>query len=337
MGQRARRLSAFEREGDGRGLERTDENGQIALPLQIFEDDDGVVGEQIDAQLVDFHLPHARLFPSARALIPGWRARRREACARSRSGSLALLADLLHEHWIVAILYAVAALIVARFGAALIRRLFAQRLAARLVPRAATIAAVASSLWYYVVALSGLAAVLNVFGIDLTALLEAAGIAGIAVALGAQTLIRDWLAGFFILAENQMSVDDYVATAGVEGLVLSIGLRATKLRDARGRLVIVPNGQIATLTNYTRGSTASVEFALPLKDVDLEALCADVRACVAAQGLGAAGVTLSKVEGGYGWLATQFSMAAPTPDAVSAVRLTLVAALAQRGWKLYPT
>ncbi|TAM76497.1 mechanosensitive ion channel [bacterium] len=278
-----------------------------------------------------------RAFPSASAPIPGCRFPRREAGARPRNWCLALLPDLLHEHWIVAALEFAAALLAGRLGAVLIRRLFGQRLAARLVPRAATIAAVASSLWYYGIALAGVAAVLNVFGIDLTALLEAAGIAGIAVALGAQTLIRDWLAGFFILAENQMGIDDYVATAGAEGQVVSIGLRSTHLRDSRGRMVIIPNGQITTLTNYTRSSMASVEFALPLKDVDVAALCEDVRSCIASQGLGDATVTLSKVEGGYGWLAAQFSYAMPTPDAVSRIRLTLVAALQKRGWKLFPT
>ena len=248
-----------------------------------------------------------------------------------------MLADLLHERWIVAVLEAVAALLVARFGARVIRRLFGQRLAALLVPRAATVAAMASSLWYYGVALVGVGAVLNVFGIDLTALLEAAGIMGIAVALGAQTLIRDWLAGIFILAENQMEIGDYVAAAGAEGVVFSIGLRSTHLRDPRGRVVIIPNGQITTLTNFTRSGTASVEFAVPLKDVDVAALCDDVRSCVASLGLGEATVMLFKVEGGYGWFAAQFPCVTPTPDTVSAIRLTLVAALQKRGWKLFPT
>ena len=248
-----------------------------------------------------------------------------------------MLADLLHERWIVAALEAVAALLVARLGARVIRRLFGQRLTALLVPRAATLAAVASSLWYYGVALAGVAAVLNVFDIDLTALLEAAGIAGIAVALGAQTLIRDWLAGFLILAENQMGIGDYVAAAGAEGLVVSIGLRSTHFRDSRGRLVIVPNGQITTLTNYTRSNMASVEFAVPLKDVDVAALCEDVRSCIASQGLEEATVMLSKVEGGFAWLVAQFRCATPTPEVVCAVRLTLVAALQKRGWKMFPT
>jgi len=247
-----------------------------------------------------------------------------------------LLADFPQERLIVASVYVVAALLVGRLGGVLIHRIFRQRFTARLVPRAATLAGVAASVWHYAVALAGLAAVLNVFSIDLTALLEAAGIAGIAIALGAQALIRDWLAGFFILAEDQMSVDDYVAISGAEGLVVSIGLRATKLRDSRGRLVTVPNGQITMLTNYTRSNVGSVEFALPLKEVDVVKLCDDVRSCLIAQGLRNASVTLSKVEGGFGWITSLFDYDRPAPDAMSGIRLTLVAALEKRGWKLFP-
>jgi len=247
-----------------------------------------------------------------------------------------LIADVLRERWILAGVYAIATVLVGRLGGLLLGRLFRQRLAERLVPRAATVAAVASSVWTYTIALSGLGLVLNALGIDLTALLGAAGIAGIAVALGAQTLIRDWLAGFFLLAENQIAVGDYVAFAGAEGVVVSIGLRATRLRDVRGRLVTVPNGQIALLTNYTRAAMGGVEISLPLKDADVAALCADARACAGEQSLDGASVQLTKVEGGYAWIFVQFEYPHPTPAAMAEIRLTLVAALQSRGWKLFP-
>ncbi|MDE2571574.1 MAG: mechanosensitive ion channel, partial [bacterium] len=177
---------------------------------------------------------------------------------------------------------------------------------------------------------------INTANIDLTTLLGAAGIAGIAVALGAQTLIKDWLAGFFLLAENQMAVDDYVAAAGVEGLVVAVGLRTSRLRDARGRIVIVPNGQITALTNYSRGGLGSVEIGIPLKEIEVAALVRDVRLCAVEEGLHDVSVQLGKVENGYGWVVVQFQYIRPTPDAMSLIRLTLVAALQKRGWRLSP-
>lgn len=78
------------------------------------------------------------------------------------------------------------------------------------------------------------------------------GVVGIAVGLGAQTLIRDWLAGMFVVLENQYSQGDVVRIAGVEGVVEDFSLRRTVLRDADGTLHSVPNGQIVVASNVTR-------------------------------------------------------------------------------------
>lgn len=95
-------------------------------------------------------------------------------------------------------------------------------------------------------------AVLGELGVDLKPILAGAGIAGLAVGFGAQTLVKDIITGFFILLENQFRVGDVVETAGVGGLVEEINLRTTVLRDIQGRVHVIPNGTIEVVTNFTR-------------------------------------------------------------------------------------
>lgn len=94
--------------------------------------------------------------------------------------------------------------------------------------------------------------VLELFGIDIGPAVAGLGVAGIAVGLGAQTLVRDWLAGIFVILENQYSAGDVVRIAGVEGTVEDFSLRRTTLRDADGSVHTVPNGQIVVASNLTR-------------------------------------------------------------------------------------
>lgn len=97
----------------------------------------------------------------------------------------------------------------------------------------------------------GLFMVLDQLGLDITTLLAAAGVAGIAIGFGAQTLVRDFLAGFFIILENQFRVGDVVKIGDTGGLVERITLRATSLRDLSGSLHVIPNGSIQRVTNMT--------------------------------------------------------------------------------------
>ena len=93
---------------------------------------------------------------------------------------------------------------------------------------------------------------LEALGVDVGPAIAGLGVAGIAVGFGAQTLIRDWLAGIFIVLENQFSEGDHVRIAGVDGVVEDFGLRRTTLRDAEGTLHTVPNGAIVVSSNLTR-------------------------------------------------------------------------------------
>jgi moderate conductance mechanosensitive channel len=104
------------------------------------------------------------------------------------------------------------------------------------------------------IALVGLLMILSEVGIDVGPAVAGLGVIGIAVGFGAQTLIRDWLAGIFVILENQYSAGDVVRIAGVEGVVEDFSLRRTVIRDADGTVHTVPNGQIIVASNLSRGS-----------------------------------------------------------------------------------
>ncbi len=95
--------------------------------------------------------------------------------------------------------------------------------------------------------------VLSELQIDITPILAGVGVAGIAIGFGAQSLVKDILGGVFILLENQYRVGDVVKIAGIGGLVESINLRRTVLRDLDAIVHVIPNGQILTVSNFTKG------------------------------------------------------------------------------------
>ena len=93
---------------------------------------------------------------------------------------------------------------------------------------------------------------LGELGIDIGPAVAGLGLVGIAVGLGAQTLVKDWLAGVFVVLENQYAHGDLVRVAGVEGVVEDFSLRRTLVRDADGSVHTVPNGQILVATRLSR-------------------------------------------------------------------------------------
>ncbi|MGG0737849.1 mechanosensitive ion channel family protein [Niallia taxi] len=95
--------------------------------------------------------------------------------------------------------------------------------------------------------------VLQTFGIDATAILAGAGIVGLAVGFGAQGLVSDIVTGFFLLLEKQLDVGDSITTSTFSGTVEQVGLRTTQLRSADGTLHFIPNREIKTLSNHSRG------------------------------------------------------------------------------------
>jgi small conductance mechanosensitive channel len=118
--------------------------------------------------------------------------------------------------------------------------------------RAATVSNVLRKLATIFITAIAVLAIFNTLGISILPFLATAGVAGIAVAFGAQSLVKDFFRGFFLLAENQIRQGDVVEIAGKSGLVEDLTLRYVQLRDYEGNVHYVPNGEIAVVTSSSR-------------------------------------------------------------------------------------
>lgn len=122
----------------------------------------------------------------------------------------------------------------------------------RTAARATTLGAVLRSLAGFVVwAIAGIT-ILGELGINLGPLVASAGIAGLAIGFGAQSLVKDFLAGMFILVEDQYGVGDIIDAGEATGTVEAVSLRTTQLRDVNGTMWHIPNGQIARVGNMSQ-------------------------------------------------------------------------------------
>ncbi len=115
-----------------------------------------------------------------------------------------------------------------------------------------TLASVLNSIGVLIILFVASLTVLAQLGLNLGPLLASAGVAGLAIGFGAQTLVHDFINGFFILLENQYDLGDNIRIAGVKGTVEEMTLRRTVLRDDDGTLHTVPNSQITVVSNATR-------------------------------------------------------------------------------------
>ncbi|AEJ45174.1 mechanosensitive ion channel family protein [Alicyclobacillus acidocaldarius] len=112
--------------------------------------------------------------------------------------------------------------------------------------------------------------ILSLFHVNVSAILASAGIVGVAVGFGAQSLVKDLISGLFILFEDQYGVGDIVQINGFKGTVISIGIRLTRIQAWTGEVQVIPNGQITSVTNYSRThSTAVIDVTVPY-DVDVD-------------------------------------------------------------------
>lgn len=115
--------------------------------------------------------------------------------------------------------------------------------------RARTLGSVLTNITTFVVLVVVALMVLREFGVDISPALTGAGIIGVALGFGAQTLVRDLIGGFFLILDNRVRVGDVVAINNIGGLVEDINLRTIILRDEEGTVHVVPNGAITTLAN----------------------------------------------------------------------------------------
>lgn len=126
------------------------------------------------------------------------------------------------------------------------------------VKRIATLGRVFRYIASVVVALVAGTLILGELGISVAPILGAAGVIGVAVGFGAQSLVKDYFTGFFLLLENQMRQGDVIEAGGKAGVVEEITLRYIQMRDYGGNVHFVPNGSITTVTNMTRGFAQAV-------------------------------------------------------------------------------
>jgi len=128
-----------------------------------------------------------------------------------------------------------------------------------------TMASILRATSYGVLAFIAFLQLLNIFDIPYQPILASAGIVGVGVGLGAQSIFKDMLNGIFILVEDQYNVGEVVLIAGLKGTVEDLSLRRTTLRDADGTLYVIPNSQIATVSNLSR------DYSLATLNVSVDA------------------------------------------------------------------
>lgn len=120
--------------------------------------------------------------------------------------------------------------------------------------------------------------VLSELGISIAPILGAAGVVGLAVGFGAQSLIKDYFNGFFLLLENQLRQGDVVEVGGKSGMVEDVTLRHVRLRDYEGSVHYIPNGMIATVTNKSRDySYAVIDVSVAYRE-NVDEVCKVMRA-----------------------------------------------------------
>lgn len=135
--------------------------------------------------------------------------------------------------------------------------------------RGQTIAQLLRSVGRVVIITMAVLLTFNVY-INIAPILAGAGILGLAISFGAQSLVRDIISGFFILLENQFAVGDVIDAAGKSGVVEQMTMRVVVLRDIEGTMHVIPNGEIKVVSNKTRGwARAVVDITVPnTEDVD---------------------------------------------------------------------
>lgn len=183
------------------------------------------------------------------------------------------------------LLVTIAAVVLVALVAMRLLRLFAQGMVERVMSsregtsrelrqRAETLADIIRSTGYFIILVLAFLIILDNIGISLAPLLASAGIAGLAIAFGAQRLIADTFNGFFILLEGQFAIGDFVRVGSVSGTVEEFSLRRTVLRSADGAAITVPNSEIRIAENLSKGWSRAVIDVAVAPDADEAAVLA---------------------------------------------------------------
>ena len=125
-------------------------------------------------------------------------------------------------------------------------------------PRALTIGKLTSSISKYVIWFIISMIVLTELEIDVTPFIASAGVIGLAIGFGAQEIVKDFISGFFIIFEESFNVGDVIEVDGFKGNVLELGLRITKIKNWRGEIKIIRNGQMDSIINFSKEDSVAV-------------------------------------------------------------------------------
>lgn len=171
---------------------------------------------------------------------------------------------------IMIIVYIILALIIIRITNKVIEQFFKVQNRGRKAnkKRSKTLISLVQNIVTYVVWFIVVTTILSRLGIKVEGIIASAGVVGLAVGFGAQTVVKDIITGFFIIFENQFDVGDYVkinsgGTTVAEGTVKSIGLRSTRVNTISGELTVLPNGSMGEITNFSVTNGAAI-VAIPI-------------------------------------------------------------------------
>lgn len=119
------------------------------------------------------------------------------------------------------------------------------------------------SILKYVIYFVVIMIVLSELGINITPIIASAGVFGLAIGFGAQSIVKDFISGFFIIFENQFTLGDVIEVDGFKGEVIEFGLRSTKIKNWKGQIKIISNGDIKKLINFSR------DFSVGIVDISV--------------------------------------------------------------------
>jgi small conductance mechanosensitive channel len=198
------------------------------------------------------------------------------------TNSLDMIISWLNDN-IVTFLYAVAIFLVAAVLVKILVHLFTKLLRRTIRPemfpsksdrekRISTLDSIAAAIISFVVWSVAVLMIMNLLGINTAPLIASAGILSVALGFGAQSLVKDFITGMFIIAENQYRVGDYVEIQNVRGTVKAVTMRTTVVVDADGSVFHIPNGSIIVTGNHTMSNNkVSIEISAST-ETDIELL-----------------------------------------------------------------
>ena len=171
--------------------------------------------------------------------------------------STTLWAEKIAGNLLLAIIIFIVSLVIVRIGTRVIRHSMKLRITMT-DRRRDTLASLLTHILKYTVYFIMVLTILPLFGINIAALLAGAGVAGLAIGFGAQSLVTDFFSGFFILFEDQYGIGDWVVINNVTGKIVLVGPRITAIQVWTGEIVYFRNGTISAVTNYSKSPSLAV-------------------------------------------------------------------------------